>query len=143
MASFNNKLKPLLLNCTAFFVGFSSPLLLWFYIRERYLGIRIDMVSLPAYETIDERLFTYVVFGFGMAAAAFLARGWHRYYVAPLAGFISYIGLICSIQNLFVNPDVWKIWERGYIMRSVEIVSIGIILAILARNPGSLRPSLR
>lgn len=56
MASFNNKLKPLLLNCTAFFVGFSSPLLLWFYIRERYLGIRIDMVLMQTEDMRKRRL---------------------------------------------------------------------------------------
>ena len=129
-------------------MGIGIPFLLWFTLRQRYLGIRTEVIQSAAHETLDERLFTYIVFGMGMIAAALVARNGHRWYLAPLTGGIGYVSLVVYLQNLWINPDLWKFWERGYATRLVEIAVIGGVIGLCLTNyrskegrPGS-RPSL-
>jgi hypothetical protein len=115
-------------------IGIGLPFLLWFTLRQRYLGIQADAIRFAAHETLDERLFTYIVFGMGMVAAALVARNGHRWYLAPLTGGSGYMSLVVSLQNLWINPDLWKFWERGYATRLVEIVVIGAVIGLCLTN---------
>ncbi|MFD3163110.1 hypothetical protein [Herpetosiphon sp. NSE202] len=55
----------------------------------------------------------------------------HYLLLAPLIATSSYLLGVFYLQNLFVNPDLWKLSQRGYSVRALEIASIGIALGWL------------
>ncbi|WP_124033421.1 hypothetical protein [Herpetosiphon llansteffanensis] len=57
----------------------------------------------------------------------------HKHYLllAPLIATSSYLLGVCYLQNLFVNPDLWKFSQRGYGVRALKIASIGLALGWL------------
>ncbi|MBM7843026.1 hypothetical protein [Herpetosiphon giganteus] len=55
----------------------------------------------------------------------------HYLLLAPIIATSSYLLGVCYLQNLLVNPDLWKLSQRGYTVRMLEIASLGIALGWL------------
>ncbi|MGH2368608.1 MAG: hypothetical protein ACRDI2_10440, partial [Chloroflexota bacterium] len=64
----------------------------------------------------------------GAAVAAFFAR-W-KVVASAVAGSVAYFAIIFEVQHLFENPDYWKLTERGYVARGLEVLVIGAVVGL-------------
>lgn len=118
-------------NVGATVAGACIAILLWVHARPVLLGLSPTYILFPRHETLEQRLFVYAIFGVGAAVAALLAtRG--RVLVAAVAGTLTYFVVVATIQGLLVNPDYWKLTERGYAWRGAEVLLLSLSLGALA-----------
>ena len=104
---------------------------LWVLLRPILLGLSPNYILFPRWEDAAQRLFVYTIFGTGAAAAGLLGGRW-GVVAAPVAGALAYFVVLSTVQGLWVNPDWWKWWERGYHLRNLEVLALGAGLGWLS-----------
>ena len=98
-------------------LGITLAMALWVVLRPMLLELPPGYILFASQETMSQRLFVYAVFSVGAITGALVAHRWRADTAAALAGTLAYFGLIFTIEQLLVNPDYWKLVERGYLAR--------------------------
>lgn len=111
-------------------LGIVVAIALWVTCRPFFLGLPPNFILYPSQEALDQRLFTYTVFGVGAIVAGLLVTQW-RMAASSIVATVGYFGVAVATQGLLSNPDYWKLIERGYAVRGLEMTCFGLILGAL------------
>ncbi|KPL91226.1 hypothetical protein [Herpetosiphon geysericola] len=112
-------------------LAFVSTLLIqWIVLRPLLLGISATYVVFARNEPFSQRLFLYCIMSFSLLVGGLFARK-HYLLLAPIIATASYLLGVCYLQNLLLNPDLWKLSQRGYSVRMLEIASLALALGWL------------
>lgn len=112
-------------------LAFTSNLLIqWIILRPLLLGISATYVIFAHNEPFSQRLFFYCIMSFSLLFGGLFARKQYLL-LAPIIATSSYLLGVCYLQNLLVNPDLWKLSQRGYTVRMLEIACLGSALGWL------------
>lgn len=114
-------------------LGIVGICLLSVLVVRGYIYAQLSYTPLPFAEPILYHLLTIGVVGaVGGFLGAFLP-GRRGLVYSLLGAFLGYLGWAIVQQNLIVNPDIWKLWERGWLTVAVASGLFGMICAILIR----------
>lgn len=95
---------------------------------------QLGYLPLPFNEPVHFHLLSVLFVGLVSALMGLLRRGLWGFAYSALAPFIVYLGWAVMQQNLIFNPDLWKLWERGWLAISLLHGLSGLAWAVVVRG---------
>jgi hypothetical protein len=94
---------------------------------------KLAYTPLPFAEPMRYHTLTVGTLGFMGALSGLLVRGWRGILYSSLVPFLVYLSWAVIQQNLLVNPDIWKLWERGWLTVALASGLSGLAFSIVLR----------
>jgi hypothetical protein len=116
------------------FVRIAGLCLITLLIIRAFLQSGEFWAPLPFAESIKDHLLTVSTIGLVGALVGLPVRRRRGILYSSLAPFLVYLSWAVIQQNLLVNPDIWKLWERGWLTVALASGWSGLILAFVART---------
>lgn len=102
-------------------------------IVRAFIYSRLGYTPLPFGESAYYHFLTICALGLAGALAGLLVREWRGMVYSSLAPFLAYLAWAVVQQNLIVNPDLWKLWERGWLTVALAAGLSGFVLSAFVR----------
>jgi hypothetical protein len=87
---------------------------------------------LPIAERLSYRIATALFVGLTGVVARLFHKTWRVVLYGSLGPFLAYLLWAFEKQNLFVNPELWKLFERGWFNVAVACGLFGLLFVSLA-----------
>ncbi len=95
-----------------------------------WVANQLGYTPLPIAEPLPYHAATVFTVGLASAAAGLLVHGWRGTALSTLSAFAVYLGWAVVQQNLIVNPDLWKLWERHWLTVALACGLAGLVLSL-------------
>jgi len=87
---------------------------------------------LPMSEPLSSRIATALFVGGAGVVARLFHKTWRAILYGSLGPFLAYLLWAFVKQNLFLNPELWKLFERGWFNVAVACGLFGLLFVSLA-----------
>jgi hypothetical protein len=96
-----------------------------------WVANQLGYTPLPIAEPMLYLLVTVLTVALTSAAAGRLLPGWRSILVSSLVAFSAYLGWAVVQQNLILNPDLWKLWERHWLTVATACGAAAFVLSLV------------
>jgi hypothetical protein len=95
--------------------------------------LNTDGAYLPIAEPFYAHIMVIFTLGVLGAISSLFIRHWRAIIYGAFVPMLVYLGWAVVQQNLIINPDIWKLWERGWLAIALAVGTSGLGFSILAR----------